>query len=1024
MMRIMAMTAAMALGVGACLGEVVQLQQGKDGYAGCAARVIEGTGPSKDLKDSTIFPLRGSRYALHVKFDLPAGLAQKKLTRARLAVFLPEARKPNYFTEIFCHEVMTSGRQPTWDELTDYNNGRRRGAVDSVELFAPPHEGWPSFPFLPLGVPPGGRWIEFNVTPLAEGWLKAQTDAKGMIVNNGVILLPTDPPDRNKTSTWEIDIPISGTGTTTGTTGVSPVSSNPAGGTPATRTGGTPVLPRLVLEFAPLEQDVLVGVTDSLTRICDRSTRYAYRGDYSTDAKLSMAKDEFEGFQLAIYPVTADVKNLRIAWGDLKGEDGKSIPAADIECFGEDVFQLRRNWMTSGLMFAGKLYDVPDALRPWPNSSAKGGSADGGGSYASTTTGPGDTSNSAYGALGVWAAATRAAQGDCPRHQHRPFYFRVRTRPETAAGTYKGAITIAADKLKSVTVNVEVKVWPYALPRTWNFHTMGQFIWGNAQKWHGEGWTKDKQREYYDFLLDHRFAPTEQYGKILSPRQDMEHCLARGMNTIYLNGNFTGTEAEVAELKTRVEQVRKLSGLDYALVYIGDETDKWGEMRRLADLVHAHLPGAQVMIGGSFPRPELTGYIDVYDPDIGGGSKVFSLDEDKIGLIKESQQRGEEFYWYVAAGPSYPKPNVQNEFPLIDCRTIFWMTWKYGVTGFEYYCYNIWEQLYREPRWPGGPLVADGWSKGWPSNGDGMIFYPGPTTSLRFESIRDGIEDWESLQVLRDCVEAVRQRKNQGRYKDLIAQAEGLLKVSDEVVKGFAEFTRDPKRLMAERERLGELLARFVPLVEKLEEYDAGQMNLVKAAEARIAKQTARRRAMLFDRHVKASAALKAAPLARGQFDEHWPKRVLFAQDFEQGIDKCGGAHETQNLPPGSKGALAGDSKNTYYARFARVGIRFDNARAATTTWLTFKYFLSKDTPITVMTFDLTQGDNFVGTLAKPEAGKWTEATMKVSDFTKKDGSAKKITAGNAIDDIFFGAGKPGENLQLIIDDVRLIGRD
>jgi hypothetical protein len=58
--------------------------------------------------------------------------------------------------------------------------------------------------------------------------------------------------------------------------------------------------------------------------------------------------------------------------------------------------------------------------------------------------------------------------------------------------------------------------------------------------------------------------------------------------------------------------------------------------------------------------------------------------------------------------------------------------------------------------------------------------------------------------------------------------------------------------------------------------------------------------------------------------------------------------------------------------------------------------------------------------------GKWTEVTLDVTrDFRKKGGGRAKIKAGDALDDVFVFAGKPGDKeLKLIVDDVKLVGLD
>ena len=720
MIRGLAYMAAML--AGGAQATTVTLQQGLHNYSGCTTRTITDlTHPSAEPDDG-VFRLRGARNSLHIRFELPA--EKHRLARARLMVFLPSARNANRFTEIFCHDVIGGGQQPSMDEQTDYDNGRRRGAVDSVELFAPAHEGWPHFPFLPLGVPEGGRWLDFNVTPLAEKWLSGESE------NNGVMLVPTDPPDRRFQSTWETDIPAA----------TSPDHEH---------------RPKLVLEYADDAPAALIGTTNSLVRISDRSTRYGYRGSYGTSHRMSMAAGEYEGFQVVVYPMLEDWRAVRPSLTDLSGGNGTRIPASDLAYFLVDSYPLRRNWMTSGLMFAGKIYDVPDPLVP-------------------------------------------ARPAICRRQVHTPFYVTVRTRPETPPGVYRGKIGVTRDGAAGATeLNLEVKVWPHAMPKRWNFHTMGHFIWGNVERFHGAEATEDLFRKYYDFLFEHRFTPTEQYRPVLSPRMDLADLLRRGINTVYLNGNFTGSEKDMKQVQRDYDVVKKLGALDHTLIYIGDETDKWHEMRRRSNLIHAYFPGVQVMIGGSLPREELLGYIDVYDPHISGGSKVYSLEQDQAHLIREAQERGEEFYWYVAAGPAYPYPNVQLENPLIASRVLFWMTWKYGVTGFEYYCYSLFERNYAKEtarRYPNVPWKADCWSEGWPTNGDGLLFYPGPISSLRFEAIRDGIEDWESHMLLRDAVEVLRR----GGHAELVRKGEAMLKVSDEVVASFRDYTQDPDRLLGE----------------------------------------------------------------------------------------------------------------------------------------------------------------------------------------------------------------------------------
>jgi len=105
---------------------------------------------------------------------------------------------------------------------------------------------------------------------------------------------------------------------------------------------------------------------------------------------------------------------------------------------------------------------------------------------------------------------------------------------------------------------------------------------GDIGRVHGKI-TPELKRRYIDFLLDHRFNPTEQYADKLSPdAQDIPYCFERGGNTIYLSGNFTGN---VEALRGRYDAVKQLGLIDHALVYIGDETKDWNQMRRRSDAI-------------------------------------------------------------------------------------------------------------------------------------------------------------------------------------------------------------------------------------------------------------------------------------------------------------------------------------------------------------------------------------------------------------------------------------------------------
>jgi hypothetical protein len=252
-----------------------------------------------------------------------------------------------------------------------------------------------------------------------------------------------------------------------------------------------------------------------------------------------------------------------------------------------------------------------------------------------------------------------------------------------------------------------------------------------------------------------------------------------------------------------------------------------------------------------------------------------------------------------------------------------------------------------------------------------------------------------------------------------------MIAVNDSIAAGQTEITRNPKEIRRYRRRLGDLIVEALESVNHLEKWNAGAMNLARAAEVRRAKETRTLRNMLRLKHLAACQELGVDPLTDNEWLALWPTRRLFFQDFETDAD-WDGSIETQNTPEGTGRCLAGEFSGKYYARRTRVGIYYNHARAATNTWVKFKYYVNRPGRLTVMVFDLTQKDNYHYRIDRPVVGQWTEVALNVTeDFKRNDGSDAKVDAGDAIDDIFIlGGARDDKGMQLFVDDVELIGQD
>jgi hypothetical protein len=116
---------------------------------------------------------------------------------------------------------------------------------------------------------------------------------------------------------------------------------------------------------------------------------------------------------------------------------------------------------------------------------------------------------------------------------------------------------------------------------------------------------------------------------------------------------------------------------------------------------------------------------------------------------------------------------------------LFWQTWQRHCTGLLYWETNYWYGMMPtkpdEPRWPDVPWEQERVQtyREFKVNGDGFIIYPGPNwepwPSVRLENIRDGIEDYEYLWLLRER-----------------SPGSPLLQVGSDISADFTHFTKDP----------------------------------------------------------------------------------------------------------------------------------------------------------------------------------------------------------------------------------------
>ena len=242
-------------------------------------------------------------------------------------------------------------------------------------------------------------------------------------------------------------------------------------------------------------------------------------------------------------------------------------------------------------------------------------------------------------------------------------------------------------------------------------------------------------------------------------------------------------------LKGYASHLRQQGRLEEAYVYNVDEPpeDQWDTVRNNDRFVKEVVPGLKTWLCLNQPKAvrDLQSYTDVLD--------VYIRQYDKAEVSK-FRRADRQLIWAVCVWP-HEHPNLFIEYPAADARIIGWLTYRYNISGFEYWGLNQWGKNTGHRDWAnftGGDTRTSWQRSGFPW-GDGWLFYPGdngePLSSIRFENLRDGFEDAELLQLL-----ASRGRKEEAN------------RLAASVAPSITSYTSDPERIAAAHERLLDLL--------------------------------------------------------------------------------------------------------------------------------------------------------------------------------------------------------------------------
>ena len=542
-----------------------------------------------------------------------------------------------------------------------------------------------------------------------------------------------------------------------------------------------------------------------------------YKGA-DTEISISACRNEIESFQIAVVPFE-DIKNIR--W-----RIESKLPAENIKI--QPVGYLNIKTPSKPRFGPG---DPVEDIRPglWPDPL-----------------------------YSTWQSIP-----EIKANEIQPIWVTIDVPKDVSAGKHQIVFYIIADGGEEHKCVLNLKIWDFEMPA--RMHLKTSFWYAPYQlDIYYKGQTVDwpMRKEFLKLLLDNRLTPvnyaldsmvtfeldeqTKKYRFVFSqmaqqlrfildenPRKGnlfnmTSHSFIHvGPSQRNKDASFSGDRWMSAEHKDCLIQylkavdsfTRENGWMDYAYIgYVDEPSPRYYEkVKKMGPVIKETLP--HISRASAITVPEsvvaLKEDIDIMVPGL-----ISSLKPDYVETYKKLQSEGRQIWAYEC----YKTACI--DYASIHPRMWFWLSWKYNSKGFLYWGTTNWQC--REAK-RSSEMIVDAAKDRWPNKdvweplsfdigvpGDGYLIYPSPEgkpwSSIRLENIRDGVEDYEYLYMLKSNVEAIKQLDC--NYSEVVAKAEKLLNVDDIAENTFSYIT-DPKVLAAKREALGEMLEKTNKLLKE-----------------------------------------------------------------------------------------------------------------------------------------------------------------------------------------------------------------
>lgn len=434
----------------------------------------------------------------------------------------------------------------------------------------------------------------------------------------------------------------------------------------------------------------------------------------NTSIHLFAAKGEYEPFQVIIHANEGELTNVNFSVSDLTDADGNIIEKSNLTLYREHYVHLSKksnDQLGANRPLPGTVF--PDALIPFIDPATGLPPAE-----------PG--------------ATIKAVPFDLSAGKNQPIWIDIYVPRDANAGDYAGTYTITSDQ-GEVTGQFQLTVWDFELPLAPSLKSCFLF------------WEEGRNKYSVEELMRHKIFPSSL--SAFTKEDEAEFVEKFGLSLAGA-GKWSGADVstgtmlpapsviEFEEAKNR--HLQQLEIYNYTADEISGIKQLYEPMKEWARNMHsAGIKNLVTMV----PVPEL------YDDGTGQSTvdKWVLLPRqitENIYKVKNRIYFGDEVWSYNTLMQDAYSPKWFIDFDPINYRIQpGFISQSLGLTGLLYWRVDLWSD--------------DPWHEVAPSGsfgpGEGMLFYPGnevgtkgAVPSMRLKWLREGIEDYEYIQILKE----------------------------------------------------------------------------------------------------------------------------------------------------------------------------------------------------------------------------------------------------------------------------------